>query len=170
MYIVVMIIHIIVCFILIAVILLQAGRGAGLADVFSGSNPLSGMLGTKAASFLSKATTVSAIVFLITCSSLILLSKTRTGSIAVKYAPREEARPVSATTEELPVFPDAESGPLGLPVSEDDFEPMPLPEPETAAMPEPEPGTAAGSAVESEPPSVPVGAATDADAPPVQNQ
>lgn len=68
MYILLMTFHIIACLILIAVILLQAGRGGGLTEM--GGETVQSLLGTQASVFLKKATTVSAIVFLVT--SLVL--------------------------------------------------------------------------------------------------
>ncbi len=68
MYIFLIVVHVIVCFVLIATILLQAGRGGGLTEAFSGETQ--SVLGTQAPAVLKKATEVSAIVFLIT--SLVL--------------------------------------------------------------------------------------------------
>ena len=70
MYILLIIIHIIVCLILIATILLQAGRGGGLAEAFGGAESTQSVLGTQAPLVLKRATEVSAILFLIT--SLVL--------------------------------------------------------------------------------------------------
>jgi preprotein translocase subunit SecG len=68
MFILLLVIHVMACIILIAVILLQAGRGGGLSEAF-GSETQS-LLGTQAPVVLKKATTISAIVFLVT--SLLL--------------------------------------------------------------------------------------------------
>ena len=69
MYILLMIIHIIACFLLISVILLQAGRGGGLNEAFGGEAAQS-VLGTQAPAILKKATTIGAVAFLLT--SLLL--------------------------------------------------------------------------------------------------
>jgi len=58
-----------VCLILISVILLQAGKGGGLTEAFGGDSSQS-ILGTQAPVLLKKATTVSAVAFLVT--SLVL--------------------------------------------------------------------------------------------------
>ena len=68
MFILLLIIHVIACIVLIAVILLQAGRGGGLAEAFGGDTQ--SLLGTQAPVVLKKATTISAIAFLVT--SLLL--------------------------------------------------------------------------------------------------
>lgn len=65
-------IHIIVCLVLIIVILLQAGRGQGLTGGSFGGNVQS-LFGTKASSFLTKATSVCAILFLFTCVGLNII-------------------------------------------------------------------------------------------------
>lgn len=75
------VVHIIICFILIAVILLQAGRGQGLAGPSFSSGSVQSLLGTRAADFLTKATTVSAILFLFTCIGLDILEARRSRSL-----------------------------------------------------------------------------------------
>jgi len=69
MYIFLIVIHIIVCSVLIVTILLQAGKGAGLNEMFGGDASQS-VLGTQAPVLIKKATTVSAVAFLVT--SLVL--------------------------------------------------------------------------------------------------
>ena len=73
-------VHIIVCFVLIIVILLQAGRGQGLTGSNFGGNVQS-LLGTKASSFLTKATSVCAILFLFTCIGLNVLEVRKSHSL-----------------------------------------------------------------------------------------
>ena len=68
--------HVIICIALIIVVLMQSAKGEGLAGAtaFGGgvSNAVFG--GRGAASFLSKATTVLAVVFFINCGALALMS------------------------------------------------------------------------------------------------
>lgn len=73
-------IHIIVCLVLIIVILLQAGRGQGLTGAGFGGNVQS-LLGTKASSFLTKATSICAILFLFTCIGLNIIEIKKSQSI-----------------------------------------------------------------------------------------
>lgn len=73
-------IHVIVCFVLIIVILLQAGRGQGLTGASFGGNVQS-LFGTKASSFLTKATSVCAILFLFTCIGLNILEVQKSRSL-----------------------------------------------------------------------------------------
>ncbi len=64
------IIHVSVCLILISVILLQAGRGQGLTGSSFGGGNVQSLFGTRAADFLTKATSVTAICFLFTSLGL----------------------------------------------------------------------------------------------------
>lgn len=67
-------IHIIVCLILILVVLLQTGKRADLAGAFGGGGSQTAFGARGAATFLSKATTISAVVFMITSLALALVS------------------------------------------------------------------------------------------------
>ena len=73
MNILVICLHVIVCFVLIIVILLQAGRGQGLTGASFGGGNVQSLFGTKASSFLTKATSFCAILFLFTCIGLNIL-------------------------------------------------------------------------------------------------
>ncbi len=79
MYIFVLIVHVIVSLVLIAVILLQAGRG-GIAEAFGGGATQS-VFGTRTATLLSRATAVCATVFILTSLSLTVLSGYRSRSL-----------------------------------------------------------------------------------------
>jgi preprotein translocase subunit SecG len=79
MIILVTIVHVIVCLILVVVVLLQSGKAADLAGAFGGmgSQTVFGPRGS--ATVLSKATTISAILFMLTSLTLSILA-TRGGS------------------------------------------------------------------------------------------
>jgi preprotein translocase subunit SecG len=78
------IIHVFVSLFLIAVVLLQSGKGAEIGAAFGGSSQT--LFGSRgAASFLSKMTTGAAIAFMVT--SLMLAVVTSKGSSVVKKAP-----------------------------------------------------------------------------------
>lgn len=85
MVIVIVALHIIVCLFLIAVILLQAGRGQGLSWGVFGGTPQS-ILGTRTASFLSRVTTGCAIIFLFTCIALNIIETQKARSL---FAPQK---------------------------------------------------------------------------------
>ena len=74
MYTITVILHLIVCFLMIAAILLQAGKGAEIGAAFGGSSQT--VFGSRGpGTFLSKVTVGAAIVFMITSLSLAILSK-----------------------------------------------------------------------------------------------
>ncbi len=81
MAILVTILHVIVCLVLILVILLQAGRGQGLTGATFGSGNVQSLFGTRAGDFLTKATTISAICFLVTVISLDFLEARKSRSL-----------------------------------------------------------------------------------------
>jgi preprotein translocase subunit SecG len=67
MYTFLLILFVLVCFSLVVVILLQAGKGQGLAGTFGGPGAGAVFGGRGAATFLSKATGVLATVYLALC-------------------------------------------------------------------------------------------------------
>jgi preprotein translocase subunit SecG len=78
------IVHVIVSLFLIAVVLLQSGKGAEIGAAFGGSSQT--LFGSRgAATFLSKMTTISAVAFMVT--SFLLAIVTTKGSSVVKKAP-----------------------------------------------------------------------------------
>jgi len=84
-------IHVIASLMLILVILLQAGRGGGLADNFGGAQAQS-IFGTKTATVLTKATSVAAIIFLSTSLILAVASGHRARSLMAGAAMEEQAK------------------------------------------------------------------------------
>lgn len=79
----VMAIHVIASLVLIAVILLQAGRGGGLSETFGGSSTQT-ILGTKTSTFLKRATAASAVIYIFTCLTLAVLTSHRGRSLVSK--------------------------------------------------------------------------------------
>jgi len=76
------VLHIIVCLVLVTVILFQAGRGQGLTgSSFGASGGVNTLFGTKAGDFFTKATSVCAILFLVTCISLDIVEARRSRSL-----------------------------------------------------------------------------------------
>ena len=70
--------HVIICFFLIIVVLLQSGKAADLAGAFGGmgSQTVFGPRGT--ATVLSKATTIAASLFMVTSLVLVILENGQT--------------------------------------------------------------------------------------------
>ena len=78
--------HVIVCFFLVAVVLLQRGKGAEIGAVF-GAGASSTVFGSRGAgNFLTKLTTGSAIVFMLTSLSLSYLHTSSSGDRLFKKA------------------------------------------------------------------------------------
>src|SRR5271169_1743985 len=73
--------HILVCFILIIVIMLQSGNAADLAGAFGGAGSQTAFGPRGAATFLSRATTWCAIVFMMT-SLTLSVKRAPTGSFS----------------------------------------------------------------------------------------
>jgi preprotein translocase subunit SecG len=90
LYALILTVHLIACFMLIAVILLQAGRGGGLTDMGGGS--AQSILGTRGATILTRATTACAVIFMLTSLSLAVLSARRGRSLMenVKTQPAQQ--------------------------------------------------------------------------------
>lgn len=82
LYGIVLTVHLFVSIVLVGVILLQAGKG-GLAETMGGSTAQS-ILGTSAGTFLTRATAVCAVLFMVTCISLTILSSRHTGSLLLQ--------------------------------------------------------------------------------------
>jgi len=76
-------IHILVCVFLIGVVLLQQGRSADLAGAFGGQGSQTAFGPRAAANVLTRLTTWSAIIFMITSLSLTVLYVRSTGSHSV---------------------------------------------------------------------------------------
>jgi len=76
-------IHVMVCFFLIAVVLLQSGKSGGLAAAFGGQGSQTAFGPRGAASVLSRATTWSAIIFMVTSITLSIFAARRTGPTSV---------------------------------------------------------------------------------------
>ncbi|TAJ22769.1 MAG: preprotein translocase subunit SecG [Nitrospirae bacterium] len=82
MYTLAVIVHIIVCFLMIGAILLQAGKGAEIGAAFGGSSQT--VFGSRGpGTFLSKVTVAAAVIFMLTSLSLAILSRERTFSSTV---------------------------------------------------------------------------------------
>lgn len=109
MYIVLIIIHVTVCFLMIGAILLQAGKGAEIGASFGGSSQT--VFGSRGpANFLSKFTVVVAAIFMVTSLSLAMLAKERTfSSTVIDLNKKESSQPVSDSTPATPAAPAAES-------------------------------------------------------------
>ena len=106
---VLIIIHVTACLILIGLVLIQRGRGAGLVESFAG---VESMFGTKTSDFLTRTTTIMSVIFFITCLALAILSVRQSKSLMLDVRttkPKTEAvkPPAPAVTPAETVKPDA---------------------------------------------------------------
>jgi preprotein translocase subunit SecG len=127
-YILVMLVHILVCVFLIVVVLLQSGKAADLAGAFGGMGSQTAFGPRGSATLLSKATTVSAVLFMITSLSLSIMATRNAGlgSSVLETAPATAPagkptpvpmklpgqRPAPANVQEIPIpVPQAPAAP-----------------------------------------------------------
>ena len=136
MSVVLVVIHVFVCIFLIAVVLLQRGRGAEIGAVFGGgaSSTVFGSRG--AGNFLSKLTTASAVIFMITSLALSYLWTRASGERLFSEPEGAAPPPIEKPLfEELGQAPAAEPGALPA-----------LPEPATPAASAPAPAAEGAAA------------------------
>src|ERR1700719_309687 len=116
MYILVLLIHIVVCLFLIIVILLQSGKAADLAGAFGGMGSQTAFGPRGSATLLSKATTAAAAIFMVTSLTLAILATkgaASSGSVLerqkapAKSAPAQPGVPATpaAPQSSVPVIP-----------------------------------------------------------------
>ncbi len=94
LYYILLLLHVIVCVIVILVVLLQSGKSADLAGAFGGGGTQTAFGSRGPASFLSKLTTIAAVVFMITSISLSGIVKKDSGA-SVLDSGKSKAAPVS---------------------------------------------------------------------------
>ncbi len=106
-------IHVIVCVVLVLIVLMQAAKGGGLAggSAFGGGAESTVFGGRGAATFLSKATTVFAAVFMLTSLSLTIIGIRREDGQARSVVAEEAAR----TPLGVPATAPPSTGAPGLP-------------------------------------------------------
>lgn len=118
MYILAMMVHVVVCIFLIIVVLLQSGKAADLAGAFGGMGSQTAFGPRGSATLLSKATTVSAVLFMVTSLTLSILATRSAGlgttvledqrstqsapQIPVQGVPAQQA-PAPAQTQQIPL-------------------------------------------------------------------
>jgi preprotein translocase subunit SecG len=113
-------IHVLICLGLILSILMQSSKGEGLAGAFGGTSLTGAVFGGRgAASFLSKATTVVAIAFMISSLTLTFLSPSRgaaqqESAIKKQLQSGQQAVPTDQSTG-LPGEGTAPAGDIELP-------------------------------------------------------
>jgi len=96
--------HILVCVFLIIVVLLQSGKAADLAGAFGGMGSQTAFGPRGSATLLSKATTISAILFMITSLGLSILATKGAGqSTTVLEGGSTKSAPIRTQAPSIPV-------------------------------------------------------------------
>ena len=105
------VLHLSVCFLLIFIVLIQGGKGAELGAAFGGGSSQTVFGGRGAATFLNKATTMVAVVFMLT-SLLLAIASVKGGSVIKHTLPAKS----------IPQVPQQQPGPMpppGMPAQPD---------------------------------------------------
>jgi preprotein translocase subunit SecG len=93
------VVHILVCLFLIAVVLLQSGKSGDIAAAFGGQGSQTAFGPRGAASALSRATTWSAIIFMVTSITLSIYASRKSGPSSVlsgtKSSQSQPAKPAA---------------------------------------------------------------------------
>jgi len=126
MYYLVLALHILVCIFLIIVVLLQSGKAADLAGAFGGMGSQTAFGPRGSATLLSKATTISAVLFMVTSLSLSIMA-TRNAGLGASVLEEKSSRPAPAKTAPAPPVPAQPVIPPGGKAM-----PLPLPPPPSA--------------------------------------
>jgi preprotein translocase subunit SecG len=118
-------VHILVCVFLVIVVLLQSGKAADLAGAFGGmgSQTTFGPRGSVTA--LSRATTIAAVVFMVTSLTLAVMASSGTGSVGHTVLQEQKTQ-----------APAPPSAPAGQPsINIPGAQPIPIPMPQQPAAP-----------------------------------
>lgn len=109
MYIFLIVIHVMVCFLMVGAILLQSGKGAEIGASFGGSSQT--VFGSRGpANFLSKFTVVVAAIFMLTSLGLAILAKERAfSSTVIDLNKKETPQTAPGTSPATPIPPPTEN-------------------------------------------------------------
>ena len=101
MYTLIVILHLFVCFLMIASILLQAGKGAEIGAAFGGSSQT--VFGSRGpGTFLSKVTVAAALIFMLTSLGLAVLSRNQGVSSSVIEIPETSSSRSTSSSDTGP--------------------------------------------------------------------
>src|SRR5579864_2334351 len=116
MAIVLTIVHVLICFFLVVVVLLQSGKAADLAGAFGGMGSQTAFGPRGSATVLSRATTIAAAAFMLTSLTLGILamrSSSATGSVLEKQKQPAKAAPAKAGQPATGAVPSVSMTPEG---------------------------------------------------------
>ena len=132
------IVHVLISFLLVVVVLLQSGKAADLAGAFGGAGSQTAFGPRGAATFLSKATTWCAVMFMLTSIALGLRPQSGAagGSILERFskpATKQQPAPVSPAPQ-----PPAQSAPAPNPPTQNAPAQQPTPAAPAHSQPAPQ--------------------------------
>ncbi len=120
MYILALIVHVVVCLFLIIVVLLQSGKAADLAGAFGGMGSQTAFGPRGSATLLSKATTISAVLFMVTSLTLSILATRNAGlgTTVLESSPAKSAPAPAPSKQATPVPQGGTTVPMPVPTPE----------------------------------------------------
>jgi preprotein translocase subunit SecG len=101
-------IHILVCFFIIIVVLLQSGKSGDISAAFGGQGSQTAFGPRGAASVLSKATTWSAVAFMLTSITLSVYASRRSGPTSVLQGVKSQPVKTQPAPVQPPLTPPAQ--------------------------------------------------------------
>ncbi len=112
-------IHVLMCVLLILIVLLQTGKGADIGAAFGGGSSQTIFGSAGPGGFLTKITTVVAVIFMATSISLAYYSSHRGGTMmketrparTAPVAPAPKPQPPTPVEKGTPIAPPAEPAP-----------------------------------------------------------
>jgi preprotein translocase subunit SecG len=96
---VLVVVHVITALLLIFIVLMQSGKGDGISDIFGGGTTQT-IFGTSAGTFLTKVTTVLAVIFILTSLAFSVVLSRRTRSLVEQ---ERTSTSIPAQSKPLPV-------------------------------------------------------------------
>lgn len=136
MYYLVLLVHVIVCVFLIIVILLQSGKAADLAGAFGGMGSQTAFGPRGSATLLSKATTISAVIFMVTSMALSIMA-TRSAGLGATVLEDKSPASAPASTKSAPARPAPAPTTAPLTVTPEGGKPQTINAPVVPAPPAP---------------------------------
>ncbi len=115
LYYFVIFLHVVACIFLIAVVLLQQGKGQDLASAFGGGGTQTAFGPRGSATVLSRATTILAGLFMVTSLALTIIRPSRSG--VLDAVPATVATPAPAATSAPVTVPAAPAAPAEAPAT-----------------------------------------------------
>ena len=116
-YYLIVVLHIIACFFLIGVVLLQQGKSQDLASAFGGGGTQTAFGPRGSANVLTKATTILAGVFMVTCLALSMVRPRGSSLLDQVQTPAASPSPAAASPAASAPAPAASAPAATIPVA-----------------------------------------------------